>query len=127
MMVHEDGLVKLVAFAARTRSSRFSSVEDQGQEFTTIEAWSNREKMDAPNKASAFFFSSFDFHLLDTLINMTTSARASIGIATACAAAMILLTSQSLSVTVVSIISIGYTFVATIACLVGPLGWKLGL
>eukprot|EP00985_Skeletonema_marinoi_P019404 scaffold11118_cov229-Skeletonema_marinoi.AAC.4 len=126
-ITHEEGLVKTIVIAARSQSSRFSGIEDQDQEFNAIEAWSSREKKDAPNEASSFFFSSNDFHVLDTLINMTSSARASIGIAIICAAAMILLTSRSLTVTMISIFSISYVFVATIACLFGPLGWKLGL
>lgn len=126
-ITHKGGLVKTIVIAARTQTSRYSGVEDQQREIDAIEAWSSREKQDAPNGANAFFFSSFDFHVLDTLINMTSSARASIGIATLCATAMILLTSRSLIVTVISILSISYVFVATIACLVGPLGWKLGL
>lgn len=126
-ITHEEGLVKTIAIAARTKTSRYSGVEDQQREFDAIEVWSSREKQDAPHEASAFFFSSFDFHVLDTLINMTSSARASIGIATICATAMILLTSRSLTVTVISILSISYVFLGTIACLVGPLGWKLGL
>ena len=126
-ITHEEGLVKTIVIAARSQTSRFSGIEDQDQEFNAIEAWSSRERKDAPNEASSFFFSSFGFHVLDTLINMTSSARASIGIATVCAAAMILLTSRSSSVTMISIFSISYVFAATIACLVGPLGWKLGL
>ena len=125
-ILHEDGIVKAFAIPVKTQTSFFSPFVDLDREWKAIEEWLERERENAPEEARNFFFSSFSFHVYDTINVMMSSARKSIGITLACASAIILLTSQSLSVTLLSTISIGYVLVATIACLVG-LGWTLGL
>ncbi len=125
-ILHDEGVVKVIAFPAKTHTSYMSLLEDQDGEWNAIEEWSEKERENAPEGATNFFFSSFSFHDYDTLKNMVSSARSSIGIAIACVTAMVFFTSRSFTVTIVSVISIGYVFVSTIACLVG-LGWTMGL
>lgn len=123
---HEKGLVKLFAFTGRTQTSFISPLEEQDNELKDIEAWREEVREAAPGETRNFFFSSFGFHVTDSLKNMVSSARGAIGIATACASLMILLTTRSIMVTMLSAMSVGYVFVSTTACLVG-LGWTLGV
>jgi hypothetical protein len=125
-VLHDEGIVRVIALAAKTHTSYQSLVEDQGREWEALEQWSEHERELAPEGASNFYFSSFNFHVYDTLKNIVSSARSSIGIAIACVTATVLLTSRSFTVTILSVISIGYVFVSTAACLVG-LGWTMGL
>ncbi len=123
---HDEGIVKLYFFTAKSQTSFASPTEEQYRELEDLEGWTERERKTAPEETKNFFFSSLGSHLTDSLRNMMSTSRASIGIATACVSVMILFTSQSVTVTALSAISVGYVFVSTIACLVG-LGWTLGV
>ena len=123
----EDGNVRILAIPAKTETSfKASLLSDQGREWHAIETWSDKERLNAPQGANRFYFSSLNFWVYDTLSNMRASARTSIGIATACVAAMILVTSCSLTLSVFAVVSVLYVFVASIA-MVSLFGWKLGV
>ena len=63
---------------------------------------------------------------MDTFSNSLSLAYTSALIAIACAATMIFITSQSISVTIFAAVSVGYVLVASTASLVA-LGWQLGM
>lgn len=115
-------------FAARGRSetTAWSQYREQENEWRSIEAWSEEERLNAPAGVNNFFQISTDFWNYDMLHQMRISAWQSFSIALACASGMILLTSQSVTVMVFSAISIAYVLVASTACFIG-LGWTLGL
>ncbi len=123
---HDEGIVKLYFFTAKTQTSFASPTDKQERQLEALEGWTERERETALEETKNFFFSSVGSHLTDSLRNMMSTSRASIGIATACVGVMILFTSQSVTVTALSAISAGYVFVSTIACLV-RLGWTLGM
>jgi len=94
-------------------------------EWNEIEDWMKMMNNEAPREARRAFFSSEDFWWYDTNGKMLATAYGSAGIALGAAAAMLLLTSRSLVLTLFSTSTVAYVLVSVTATLVS-LGWTLG-
>jgi len=125
-ITYDEGRVRTLAIRGRSKTTFYSAFKDQAKEWDFLEAWSENEKLNAPEGANRFFQVSHDFWGYDTLDTMRQSTWKSAFLALACASAMILLTSHSVLIMIFAAISIAYVLVASSACLVG-LGWTLGL
>mmetsp|Transcript_10284 Transcript_10284/g.22249 ORF Transcript_10284/g.22249 Transcript_10284/m.22249 type:complete len:419 (+) Transcript_10284:1-1257(+) len=125
-IVHDGEAVKVLAIRGRSNATLWSPFAEQAEDWHAVEAWTENEKSNAPAGAGGFFQTSFDSWVYDTLRNMRVSAYTSSAIALACASAMILLTSRSVTVMLFSAVSIAYVLAASSACLIG-LGWTLGV
>lgn len=125
-VIFDGGSVQVISIKARSNTTSFSPIEDQGKEWISLESWSEIARSNAPRGGDNFFFSSADFWVFDTIDSLRASAYKSALIATVCALAMILLTARSLTLSVFSAISVSYVLVASTACVVG-LGWTMGM
>ena len=125
-ILHNGDSVKAIQIVGRSSTNMFSPFDDQAEEWHMIDLWAEHERMEAPPGADGFFLSSSGFWGFATFNNSRESAYKSALIALLCASSMILLTSQSVSVTFFSAISIAYVLVASTACLMS-LGWTLGM
>jgi len=122
----DEGVVNILRIQARTNTTYRDPIVEQEKEWHALEAWSDYERINAPDGVNNFFFNTMDFAVYDTMSDLVSSATNSGLIALACASAMILLTSRSASMMLFSAISIAYVLLAASACVIG-LGWKLGI
>jgi len=104
-----------------------NSYAENDREWHLIEDWFNHEKRTAaPPTANGMYFTSADYWWYDTNGTMLRTAYVSAGIAIALAAAVILISSRSIVLTLFSTYCIAYVLASATAGLVA-LGWTLGL
>lgn len=124
-VLSNDGQVKIIWFQFASRVRWDSPYDDLDEEWHRIEKWFNKKKEGAPVGVNNAFFSSLDFWWYDTNGQMLSAAYSSAAIALGAAAAVILLSSRSFTLTIFAVITIGYVLTAVTATLVG-FGWTLG-
>jgi len=120
-----EGKVQIVFFTFVSTVRYDDPYDVLDDEWNEIEDWMGQKNADAPNGCNRAYFSSEDFWWYDTNGQMLRTAYGSAGIALGAAALMLLLTSQSLILTLFSTLTIGYVLTSVIATLVS-LGWTLG-
>jgi len=120
-----DGVVKIVHFPFRSNVQYLSPNEQISSEWHSIESWMQKDNENAP-VGIVPFFSSSTFWFWDTNYQMFATAVSSAGIALATAAIAIFLSSRSFSMTIFSVMSVGYVLVSVTAMLVAA-DWEFGL
>jgi hypothetical protein len=124
-ILSNDGEVKIVFFPFLSRVRWDSPFNDLDDEWNLIEKWMDEAKSRAPAGVNKFFFSSYDFWWYDTNSKVINTAYGAAAIALTAAACVIFFSTRSLTITIYSIITIGYVLTSVTAALVG-LGWTLG-
>jgi protein dispatched 1 len=124
-ILSRDGVVTImmIPFTARVRWD--SPFDELDEEWNLIEDWMDDQISTAPKSVSKFYFSNVDFWWYDTNKSMLSTAYGAAGIALGAAAGVILFSSRSVTLTLYSVITIGYILTSVTASLVG-LGWTLG-
>lgn len=120
-----EGKVATVLFPFMSRVRYDDNYDTQDKEWNLIEDWVKDYNKEAPLGVSNGYFSSDDFWWYDTNGQMLVTAYSAAGIALGCAAAVILLSSRSLVLTLFSTLTIGYVLTSVTAMLVA-VGWTLG-
>ena len=115
--------ILMVPFTARVRWD--SPFDELDTEWNLIEEWIDEVNADAPQGVSKGYFSNLDFWWYDTNKSMLATAYGAAGIALGAAAGVILCSSRSVTLTLYSVITIGYILTSVTATLVG-FGWTLG-
>jgi hypothetical protein len=115
--------VMFLPFVSRVRYD--GHYDELDEEWNLIENWMDRQNQQAPSGVRNGYFSSFDFWWYDTNGQMLSTAYSAAGIALACAAAVILFSSRSFTLTLFSTLTIGYVLTSVTATLVA-MGWTLG-
>lgn len=124
-VLSNNGKVEIIYmhFTSRARwDSPFDILDD---EYALIERWFANQSKIAPQGANKAIFSNLDFWWYDTNNSMLSTAYGAAGIALGAAAAVILFSSRSFTLTFFAVITIGYVLTAVTASLVG-FGWTLG-
>jgi len=124
-ILQENGVVKIVISNTNFAATFEAPVEEVDKEWQESENWLTAERRRAPEGVNGMFHTSVNFWRYDTNQRLFETAYGAGAIALGCAAVILLLSSHSFTLTLYSVISIGYVLVATVACLVG-LGWDLG-
>jgi len=123
----KGSVVKAVDINFGTQVSWLSSFEELGDNWSLLEGFVQREIAEsAPDSATDFFFINQDFWLYDTNAQLLSAAYIAAAIALGVSAAVVLISSRSLILTLFSAFSIAFVLVTVVACLVF-LGWTLGL
>lgn len=124
VLSYEDKVrIIIFEFAGRVRwDSPFNDLDD---EWHLIEDWFKSMSAGAPVGVSRSFFSSEDYWWYDTNVQMLSTAYGAAGIALGAAAAIILFSSRSFTLTFFAVVTIAYVLTSVTATLVG-FGWTLG-
>jgi len=116
--------ISMVRFRGRVRfDSPFDKID---KEWHLIEKWMQEEQTLAPASVNKMYFTSDDFWWYDTNRSMLRTAIVAALIAVATSAAVILISSRSLVLTLFASLTVTYVLVSVTTILVG-LGWTLGL
>lgn len=124
-VLSNEGKVLIIWFQFASRVRWDSPFDDLDNEWNRIENWFDAKSTVAPAGVENAVFSSADFWWYDTNGQMLSTAYGAAGLALGGAAAVILLSSRSFTLTVFAVVTIGYVLTAVTATLVG-LGWTLG-
>lgn len=124
VLSYEDKVrIIILKFGSRVRwDSPFSIL---GDEFDLINDWMSASSKSAPESVKGVFMSSFDFWWYDTNGQMLGTAYGAAAIALGAAAAVILFSSRSFTLTLFATITIGYVLTSVTSTLVA-IGWTLG-
>ena len=117
--------VRIISFPFVSRVRFDSSYGDLDDEWNLIEDWVQEQLKSAPDGVANGYFTSFDFWWYDTNGQMFSTAASAAGIALACAAAVILFSSRSVTVTLFSTLTITYVLGSVTSMLVA-FDWTLG-
>ena len=124
-MLAYKGKVQIVFFPFGSRVRFDDHYDIQDKEWNLIEDWMKSELQLAPVGVNKGYFSSFDFWWYDTNGQMLVTAYSAAAIALGCAAAVILISSRSVSMTLFSTATIGFILTSVTSILVA-MGWTLG-
>ena len=118
--------VRIIRMYMRSDARFDSSFNVLRSAWTDFENFMNDERRRvAPPGVRSMFHSSGHFHWYDTNRSMLETAVEAGGIALAVSAAVVFLSSRSLSATTFAVVSIAYVLTAVTACVVA-MGWELG-
>lgn len=119
------GRIQVIYFPFKSRVRFDSTRGELRKEWELINEWMKETNDGAPAEVSKAYFSSADFWYYDTTTQMYSTGYASIAIALAAAAIVILISSKSLVMTVLSVVSVAYVLLSVISMTVA-IGWQLG-
>jgi hypothetical protein len=124
-VLSNNGKVRILWFQFASRVRWDSPFDDLDDEWERIDSWFTTKSTTAPAGMNKPIYSSFDFWWYDTNGQMLSTAYGAAGIALGAAAAVILFSSRSFTLTFFAVLTIGYVLTAVTATLVG-FGWTLG-
>jgi hypothetical protein len=124
-VLSRDGIIQVIfiPFNSRVRYDSFFDVLDD--EWNLIESWFAAENAKAPQGVNQGYFTSFDFWWYDTNGQMLSTAYSAAAIALGASAAVILISSRSIVLTLFSTVTIGFVLTSVTSILVA-IGWTLG-
>jgi len=124
-VISRESVVKYVRIPFRTKVIFSDPPEVLEEQWKSINAWLTASNEGAPEGVNNAFFTSLTFHWFDTNNSLQKSAISSAGISLAFSAAIILLSSYSLLLTLFSTVTIFFILVSVTSLLV-VMGWTLG-
>merc|ERR1712232_684368 len=124
-ILHRNGVVEVILFFFQGRVRFDSPFNELNDEWNMIEDWMDDQRVAASDEVNKMFATSIDFWWFDTNGSMLRSAYQSAGIALGFSGFIVLVSSQSLILTLFALITIAYVLASTTAMLVAS-GWTLG-